>query len=186
MENASKALIMAAEVLIGVIVITIGVALYTIFSDYSKTTAEEINATQLLQFNNNFLKYEGDVSPESGKIKPIEITAHDIITVANFARQNNIQNGFYKLENNQFKPIVKSTKTDNQGLHYVQVSVHGASKYEHMEAADENIKNDFIKDNSINSSNEPKLFVCAYPSGQSTIKISDITKKVIYIEFYEI
>ena len=34
MENASKALIMAAEVLIGVIIISIGVALFTIFSNY--------------------------------------------------------------------------------------------------------------------------------------------------------
>ena len=104
----------------------------------------------------------------------------------NFARENNIQNGFYKLENNEFKPIEKNTKTDNQGLYYVQVAVHGlGDKYKHMEILNEEDKSEFIKNQSINSLNEPKLFVCTNPHGDSTIKISDITKRVVYIEFYE-
>ena len=41
MENASKALIMAAEVLIGVMILTIAVTLFRTFSDFSKETLEE-------------------------------------------------------------------------------------------------------------------------------------------------
>ena len=57
MENASKALIMAAEILIGVMIISIGVYLFNTLGQYSAETTAEMEETQQAQFNNQFLKY---------------------------------------------------------------------------------------------------------------------------------
>ena len=43
MENASKALIMAAEVLIGVMIISIGVYLFNVFGQYSADNTKRYN-----------------------------------------------------------------------------------------------------------------------------------------------
>ena len=99
MENASKDLMMAAGVLIGVIILGIAVYLFTMYGQYSKEAYDKMSDAQISQFNAQFLKYYGNVSSvyidENGKEKekegPILCTAHDILTVANLARQNNIQ-----------------------------------------------------------------------------------------------
>jgi len=61
MENASKALIMAASVLLGLMIISIGVTLYSTFADFSRTTLEKVEETKLAEWNNQFLKYYGTV-----------------------------------------------------------------------------------------------------------------------------
>lgn len=78
MENASKALVMAAGILIGVLIITLGVYL---FVDFGSTSAE-INAQnaekQVTQFNSKFTSYADK-----------ELTIYDVITVVNYAKENN-------------------------------------------------------------------------------------------------
>lgn len=78
MENASKALVMAAGVLIGVLIISLGVYL---FVDFGSTSAE-INAQnaekQITQFNSKFTSYADK-----------ELTIYDVITVVNYAKENN-------------------------------------------------------------------------------------------------
>lgn len=166
MENASKALIMAAEVLIGVIILSIGAALFVIFSNYSKTTTEEIEATQIAEFNNNFLKYEGK-----------EVTAHDIISLANFARENNIK---YELENQDgYK----------DGTYYVQIDVKSVkSKLEKV--SDEAFKNNFIDKNTLvyGSDGKPELDLEGQPIIKKytcKVQMSSITKRVMFVEFTE-
>ena len=56
MENASKALIMAAEILIGVMIISIGVYLFSTMGEYSADTTAQMQEAQINQFNNQFLK----------------------------------------------------------------------------------------------------------------------------------
>ena len=169
MENASKALIMAAEVLIGVIILSIGAALFVIFSNYSKSTIEEIEAVQIAEFNNNFLKYENQ-----------DVTVHDIISIANFAKENNIK---YELEGLSGYDVNK---------YYVQVDVKSVKSK--LEKTDENYKNNFIKKNDflyesdgktikVDANGQPmvKYYTCYI----ADIEISPVTKRVVHITFTE-
>lgn len=153
MENASKALIMAASILLGVMIISIGVALFTTFSNFSKSTLEKVEETKIADLNNNYLKYENG-----------NATAHDIVSVANLAKENNIK---YEIQN--------QTRYD-ENTYYVQVKVDKIYNFEKLE---EEEKNNFLKENSLNGE-ETKYYKC------KEVKISNITKRVMYIEFAEI
>ena len=93
MENASKALIMASEILIGVMIISIAVYLFNIMGQYSAETTAEMEETQVAQFNNQFLKFYGTTNGET-----IKCTIHDIVGLANLAKQANEANGFSGIE----------------------------------------------------------------------------------------
>lgn len=78
MENASKALIMAAGILIGLLIISLAVYLFIDFG----STAAEINTLNdkkhLNQFNTKFTSYTDK-----------ELTIYDVVTVVNYAKENN-------------------------------------------------------------------------------------------------
>ena len=166
MENASKALIMAASVLIGIMIISIGVALFTSFSEFGKSTVEKMEASKIAEWNNTYLKYYGTITTENknGEItkEPILVIAHDIISVVNHAFENNLK---YELQN--------MNKYDEK-FYYVQVDI---DKHQNVEKWDETQKNDFLKNNSLTQENETKYYTC------TDIKISPVTKKVMYIKF---
>ena len=84
MENATKALLMAAVILISVIILSLGVYLFMYFSDYAKGVNDDIRDNQIQQFNSQFLSYEGK-----------ELTVYDVITLANLAKDYNKANEFY-------------------------------------------------------------------------------------------
>ena len=79
MENASKALIIAGGVLIGVLIISLAVYLFVTFGQTSAEINSENSQKQLAQFNAKFTVYEGKEN----------ITIYDIITVAGYANENN-------------------------------------------------------------------------------------------------
>ncbi len=79
MENASKALLMAAGVLIGVLVLSLAVFLFTDFGSKASKIYDRIQENQLTQYNAQYTVYSGRE----------DITIYDIITVANKAKQNN-------------------------------------------------------------------------------------------------
>ena len=79
MENASKALIMAGGVLIGVLVISLAVYLFVSFGQTSVEINDENSQKQLTQFNSKFTSYEGKKN----------LTIYDAITVAGYANENN-------------------------------------------------------------------------------------------------
>ena len=84
MENASKALIMSASILIGVIILSIAVYLFSAFGGSSKQIQQQVDARVIVEFNNNFLKYQGSE----------ECTIHDIVNLAKFAKKTNEQMGY--------------------------------------------------------------------------------------------
>lgn len=172
MENASKALIMAASVLLGVMILTITVYMFSVFSEYSENTYAKMEATQIDQFNNQFLKYYGNINytyenEDTGKEEtvngPIKLTAHDIITISNLAQQNNKQ---YNLEELQ---------SYDESMYYVQIDyINNKVKKEsatNLEKWEEKAKITFINEHS----NEE--FMC------SNVIISQITKRVCYMKF---
>ena len=102
MENASKALIMGAEILVGVMIISIGVYLFQLLGNYSAETTAKITDAQLQQFNAQFTKYYGTTSSidQNGNTvnQVIKCTMQDIVGVANLASMYNKQNGFEEVQ----------------------------------------------------------------------------------------
>lgn len=85
MENASQALMIAAGVLIGILILSLGVYLFTLFGNHVSTTEKEIAHNMLAQFNEKFLKYNGLEN----------LTIQDVITVKNYALDNNLSYSGY-------------------------------------------------------------------------------------------
>ncbi|OKZ74172.1 MAG: hypothetical protein BHW00_05485 [Clostridium sp. 26_22] len=102
MENASKALIMAGGVLIGVLIISLAVYLFVSFGQTSAEINSQNAQKQINQFNSQFTSYEGNN----------QLTAHDLITVTNFAIENN---KYYDNDSNYIVEVfLNNTKiTDN-------------------------------------------------------------------------
>lgn len=101
MENASKALIMAAEVLIGIVVLGIFSFLFVRMGSISKTIHKNIEADKLLIFNNHFDDYSGR----------IDITANDIVSVINFAKKANKDNEITDLSRSDFVNVIINGKS---------------------------------------------------------------------------
>ncbi|MCI8273228.1 MAG: hypothetical protein HFJ55_03995 [Clostridia bacterium] len=98
MENATKALLIAAGVLMGILILSLGVFLYRSLSGYVETVQEDMEENALIKFNNQFLKYvnvplDSNGNPlkdTNGNIKTdFDITIQDVVTVANIAYENN-------------------------------------------------------------------------------------------------
>lgn len=161
MENASKALIMAATVLLGVMIISVGVTLFKTFSDFSAETTQKMQEKQISEWNNTYLKYQGST----------EVTAHDIISIINSAAQNN--KNYFEDETN------KTQYANNENYYYVQVSINGIAGMNGMNAENwtEETKMEFLKQNSLTDKNKTKYFEC------TDVKISSVTKRVYKITF---
>jgi len=110
MENASKALIMAGTILISIMVISLGVYIINMFGEYTAGQEQERANRQIAEFNAQFLKYEGRT----------DITAQDIVTVANLAKANN---DFYELT----VADASRLNPEEQGSYYISVDIKKVS-----------------------------------------------------------
>ena len=141
MENATKALIMAAGVLLGVLILSLGIYLFSIFVQYSANAYETMEKNQITQFNSQFFKYYGNTTysyiNENGReetiTKPIECTAHDIISIVNLAQQNNTQ---FQLTNEE--------QASDQ-TRYIQVDIGKNKENQNIEKWKEAEKINFLK-----------------------------------------
>ena len=150
MENASKALIMAAEILIGVMIISAGVYLFNTFGSYSADATKKIEQAQIDTFNDQFLKYYGSVTKydETKKqdvVEPVKCTIHDIVNLANLAKKNNTELG---LEN-------ESGYASN--TRYIQIDIKG-SRSKNLEKKKEEDLTKLIKDKNKMYKNRIHLF----------------------------
>lgn len=169
MENTTKAFIMAATVLLGVLILSLGLYLFSIFSQYSTNAYNTMEQHKTAQFNSQFLKYYGDVARsyinDKGKEgiveEPIRCTAHDIISVANLAQQNNIH---YQIQDEQGY----SEKT-----RYIQIDIGTKRDDKNVEKWEETKKIDFLKENATRS------YKCIY------VCTSKVTNRVCYMRFQE-
>lgn len=78
MENASKALLIAGGVLIAILIVTLGVTLYTTYSRQAKSYNAIVSTVEIQKYNSNFDVYVGRTD-----IKPQEI-----VSVVNLAKEN--------------------------------------------------------------------------------------------------
>ena len=74
MENASKALLMAAGILVGILILALMVTLFISSKQLSTTYDETRQSVAIQQFNVNFTEYIGQ-----------DLTIHQVITIYNFA-----------------------------------------------------------------------------------------------------
>ena len=151
MENASKALLMAASILIAMMVIGIGTYVFNIFGTFSKNQEEELYSYQISEFNAQFTKYE----------TMEEITIHDIITLANYAKDYNQSNGI----------------TDTSDAAYIQVNIQniGLTGFNLQESSTDT-KNTLIK-TSIDNKYKYELISIDYNTATSRVNRITFTKK---------
>ena len=166
MENASKALIMAAEILIGIMIISIGVYLFNVIGKYSADTTAKMEEAQIDQFNQQFLKFYGTSSTLEKNPEPIKCTIHDIVGLANLAKKTNEYNGFYN----------KQVPSDN--LYYIQIAL--GTKNQNLESLEQSELIELIKMNDITEETKTKYFKCV------EMNIGKNTKIVNYMKFVEI
>lgn len=83
MENTTNGLIMAGSVLIGVIVLSLFVYLFSSMGSTAKEFQETVDKTAILKFNESFEKYVGRE----------DITPHEVLTAFNLAKEKNEEAG---------------------------------------------------------------------------------------------
>ncbi len=130
MENASKALIMAGSMLIGVIIISIGVYIFTTFGGSSKNIQEQVDNRVLAEFNNNFEKFLGS-----------DCTIHDIVNTISFAKKNNKEFEF--------------TDADRENPYYIEVYAKDIGYNNKNLSSDSIVEDDYLewfKNYSVNNS----------------------------------
>lgn len=79
MENASKALIMAASILIGVLILSLMSYLFLFMSDYASKVEENLYAKEIYEFNTQFNEYD----------EREDLTAQDVTTIVNLVNNYN-------------------------------------------------------------------------------------------------
>ena len=164
MENASKALIMAAGVLIGIMILTIAVYLFATFGGRSAELHKQIERDRLNQFNAQFTSYESNN----------EITIYDVISVANLAKQSNINNGFETIDTsaNSFYVSV-SVKTRNNPP-YTNIEAKTQSWYEQNLISPEMYV-------TVDNGEEPPYQTL--PTYKCTVEINPVTGRVNNVKF---
>lgn len=91
MENASKALLMAAGILIGLIIASLFTYEMISMSETGRTFQKQIDQSVITEFNTNFEKYVGK-----------NLTAQEVVTIYNYVQEWNKDNAvaFITLDTN--------------------------------------------------------------------------------------
>lgn len=89
MENASKALIIAGIILIGVLLLALMVYFFTSASGLRSAYSNNINNTRITEFNTKFTKYNITKEQYKNSNGRDYVTIHDIVTLVNYAKEFN-------------------------------------------------------------------------------------------------
>lgn len=156
MEDASKALIIVAGTLIALMILSLGITLFSSLSQYTDSAQKQIEENALQSFNTQFTKYINcsDVNSELD----FNLTIHDVITVANIAYENNKKYELNEAEDNNY---------------YVTVNISGENNLE---------KKVSFQISDLLKSNINKTYKCAV----SNVIINPNTGRVCEITFIEI
>lgn len=79
MENATQALLMAGGVLIGVLILTLAVFLFTDFGSTASQIQSQVETNRLVEFNAQYTVY----------VSKTDTTIYDVVSIANKAKENN-------------------------------------------------------------------------------------------------
>lgn len=152
MENASKALIMSAGILISVLILSLAAYLIATFGS-SSAEIQKINEEKIIsEFNSQFTVYD----------RRKDLTIYDVVTVANYAKENNEK--FELTEENRGK----------ENTYYISVKLKGNSP-ENLENMTSSKQNELLKEDLQSQSK----YSC-------TVEISVVTKRVYKVIFKKI
>ena len=146
MENASKALLMAASVLIGVVILSLTAYLFMYFGGSVNEMNQQIEEGQLQQFNNQFTSYEDKKN----------LTIYDVITVANLAKENN---AYYEL------------KEASENNFYIKVKLNSVE----LEKKKEEEISNLVKSESLSNDNKLSQYSCKVKLNPITGRVSEIS-----------
>lgn len=105
MENASKALLMAGGILVGVLILALMVTLFLSSRELSTGYEQTKQSEAVQQFNVNFTKYLGQ-----------NLTIHQVVTICNFAYDNKTHKVL--VNNNADNPYTVDKIQDNLNEKY--------------------------------------------------------------------
>lgn len=112
MENASKALLLAAGTLIGILIIVVAVRMFSSASGVTESYYSQESESEVAAFNSNFTKFVGATNGEDdGEIQ--FATIHDVISTANFAWNYNRK----KALRMNINPLLPSEADSNEFIH---------------------------------------------------------------------
>lgn len=165
MENASKALIMAASILIGIIILSLAVYLFVTFGYSSAKMYQEIETARLDEFNTQFTSYENKN----------DTTIYDIISVVNLAKENNKYYNLDEQGNNNF---------------YINIEAKGIGaeniKDYALEKKDDNILNNYIEKDQNNMdkvTDDSGTEYTVMPTYTCKVTINETTNRVSKVSF---
>lgn len=160
MENATKALIIAAGMLMGIMILSLGVYLYFSLGQYITTTQIEMEANALNKFNTQYTQY---VNYDDVGNRKFEVTIQDIITLANIAYENNESHG-----------LTGAPSTYSTSTYYVAVNI-------------KNVRNNLEKQVATQSAEILSQYLNKkYKCIPSNVKVSNTTGRVYSITFEEV
>lgn len=155
MENATQALLIAGGVLLAIMILSIGVIIYISHNETAEAINNRWEIAELNKYNSTFELY----------IDRTDITAQELVTLANLSKQRN----------NEIAIYVKTTTGTIRGNNNIV-------------AWDKNKLSDFLNDHILTTQKEPtgaetKQNLFSYK--QNSIKYDDKTGKIIEISFNE-
>lgn len=161
MENASKALLMAGGVLLAIMVLSLGILLFTSFGGTSSQIHDNIEGNQTTQFNSQFTSYVGKDN----------VTIHDVVSMAKLATQNN--------QNYEFAHRAPANVTGND--RYISVLCNNVSielGYIETQTVDQRKKQVETHFNDLISNELNLVTGNGLPKYNVQVQISDVTKRV--------
>lgn len=186
MENASKALIMAASVLLGIMLLSIGVYLFSIFGDFSSQITNALSEKEINEFNAKFYKYQS-YKDSSGNWQNL-CRAQDIVTIAHLAKENNAKYEYTDSDINAsyyITVIVKKgiSKSNNLALSATKERLGSAIKptpntdyHFEQDTEDKDKYTKFMKDYSLKpGTTEPIYYSCKVDINPNTKLVNKIT-----------
>lgn len=169
MENATKALLIAAGVLIGIMVLSLGVSLYVSLGSYVDSTKEQLETNEISKFNTQFLKYNNTIVNESGnEVVSFRVGIQDVVTAANIAYENNKNLGDINGEANENNLYVA-----------VNVKYNGSQQLNNIQRTINSQDTNVWNSSKLLSSDSGHQYTCY----TANIKISNITGRVYEINF---
>lgn len=154
MENASKALIMAGTILIGILIIALFVYFFNSAYGLRKSYDDNISTTKMVEFNTQFTKYNITQTQYDQSDGKNYVRIYDIITLGNLAKE--------------FNKDFKEGDSD-----YIEIKISDV---------DENISNNSSADNNSllkNYNNAEHKFVSTSVEYSSSGRIKSMTFKEI-------
>lgn len=160
MDNASNALIMAAEILIAILVLSLIVTVNVLFGSFSRSVNDQIAKNRDTAFNAHFYNY----------LNRADISASEVASIINFSKITNDENGYIRI-----KP--DDTSTNAKAPYYINVYINGKSFF--WDFGNPDGSKIYVNDNVYNNSAQFKDAVNSFISDYKQYAFCCNVKKII-------